>query len=109
MQGVDNRLISYVGSQFDFFQQTQAYQKALRKRQVWVEPKLAELKQWHQGEKFRLRGAFKVNIEVLLKAAGQNIKQLLKAKTQQNKPQPPTTIAVIPLFSGYHLVWSGLA
>lgn len=77
------------------YQETEAYKKAMRKRQVWVEPKFAEVKQWHQGEKFRLRGLFKVNIEALLKAAGQNIKQLLKAKTHQNEPKSPASIAVI--------------
>ncbi|MBZ0292378.1 MAG: transposase [Anaerolineae bacterium] len=75
----------------------------MRKRQVWVEPKFAEVKQWHQGEKFRLRGLFKVNIEALLKAPGQNIKQLLKAKTHQNGPKPPASIAVIQLSSLYNL------
>ena len=76
------------------YQQTEAYQKAMRKRQVWVEPKFAELKRWHQGRRFRLRGLFKVNIEALLRAAGQNIKQLLKAKTRQNRPYSPTGAAM---------------
>jgi hypothetical protein len=88
------------------YQQTEAYQKAMRKRQVWVEPKFAELKQWHQGRKFRLRGLFNVNIEALLKAAGQNIKQLLKAKLHQNGPKPPANAAVIRLFSPDTLNWS---
>lgn len=76
------------------YQQTAAYQKAMRKRQVWIEPKFAELKMWHQGRRFRLRGLFKVNIEALLKAAGQNIKQLLKTKTWQNRPNPPASAAI---------------
>jgi hypothetical protein len=29
------------------YQQTLAYQKALNKRKVWVEPLFAEGKQWH--------------------------------------------------------------
>lgn len=71
-----------------------AYQKAMRKRQVWVEPKFAEVKEWHQGARFRLRGLWKVNIEALLKASGQNIKQLIKA----GKEMPPTNIALcLPL------------
>ena len=53
---------------------TEAYAKAMRKRQVWVEPLFAEAKEWH----FRLRPAVnKVNIEGLLIAAGQNLKRLL--------------------------------
>jgi hypothetical protein len=86
------------------YQETEAYKKAMRKRQVWVEPKFAAVTQWHQGEKFRLRGLFKVNIEALLKAAGQNIKQLLKAKSRQNRPKPPASIAVIQPASLYNLV-----
>ena len=91
------------------YHETEAYKKAMRKRQVWVEPKFAEVKQWHQGEKFRLRGLFKVNIEALLKAAGQNIKQFLKARSHGNRPKPPTNAAVIPLFSTFHLVCVGSA
>ena len=78
--------------------------KAMRKRQVWVEPKFAEVKQWHQGEKFRLRGILKVNIEVLWKATRQNIKQLLKAKSRKNRPKPPENLAVIPLFLSSYLL-----
>lgn len=81
------------------YQQTQVYKKAMRKRQVWVEPKFAEVKQWHQGRRFRLRGILKVNIEGLLKAAGQNIKQLLKRKISSNTPKPPAYEAALRLIS----------
>jgi hypothetical protein len=54
-----------------------AYVKALRKRGVWVEPLVAEAKQWHGLHRFRLRRLEKVNGEVLLTAAGQNLKRLL--------------------------------
>jgi hypothetical protein len=37
------------------YQETPAYQKALRKRQVWVEPLFAEAKDWHGMRRFRLR------------------------------------------------------
>ena len=37
------------------YQQTLAYQKALNKRKVWVEPLFAEGKQWHGMGRFRLR------------------------------------------------------
>jgi len=80
------------------YHETAAYKKAMRKRQVWVEPKFAEVKQWHQGEKFRLRGLFKVNIEALLKATGQNIKQLLKVKSHNSRPKPPANMAALRLF-----------
>ena len=86
------------------YQQTTAYQKAMRKRQVWVEPKFAESKMWHQGRRFRLRGIRKVNIEGVFRAAGQNIKQLLKAKSRKNTPKPPINLALIPLISSNNLV-----
>jgi hypothetical protein len=35
---------------------TEAYAKAMRKRQVWVEPLFAEAKLWHGLSRFRLRG-----------------------------------------------------
>jgi transposase len=59
------------------YRNTEAYKKALRKRQVWVEPLFGEMKQWHQGRRFRLRRLRKVNIEGLIRVAGQNIKRLL--------------------------------
>jgi transposase len=64
------------------YQDTEAYQKALRKRLVWVEPLFGEAKQWHQRVRFRLRGLRRVNIEGVLTAAGQNLKRLLKAMTE---------------------------
>jgi transposase len=59
------------------YQDTEPYRKALRKRQVWVEPLFGEAKDWHGSRRFRLRRLEKVNIEALLIAAGQNIKRLL--------------------------------
>jgi hypothetical protein len=56
---------------------TEPYRKALRQRQVWVEPLFAEAKDWHGERRFRLRTLEKVNAEALLIAAGQNIKRLL--------------------------------
>jgi transposase len=58
---------------------TEAYKKAIRKRQVWVEPLFAEAKEWHGLRRFRLRGLINVNIQGLLIAAGQNLKRLLAA------------------------------
>ena len=83
------------------YQQTAAYQKAIRKRQVWVEPKFAESKLWHQGRRFRLRRIHKVNIEGIIRAAGQNIKQLLKGKHRQNRPQPPANAAALKLLPAF--------
>ncbi len=59
------------------FHQTAGYQKAMRKRQVWVEPLFGEAKDWHGLRRFRLRGLWKVNCEGLLTAAGQNLKRWL--------------------------------
>jgi hypothetical protein len=56
---------------------TFAYEKALRKRSVWVEPLFGEAKEWHGMRRFRLRRLEKVNIEALLIASGQNVKRLL--------------------------------
>jgi transposase len=68
------------------YRETEAYKKAMRKRQVWVEPLFGEGKQWHGMRQFRLRRLQKVNIEGLVRAAGQNIKRLLK---HQNRPPCP--------------------
>lgn len=75
---------------------TRAYQKAMRKRAVWIEPRFADLKLWHHGRRFRLRGLLKVNIEALLKATGQNIQQLLKTKTPGKLLHPAQAMAVTP-------------
>ena len=39
------------------YHQTEPYQKAMRKRQVWVEPLFAEAKEWHGMRRFRLAAA----------------------------------------------------
>lgn len=54
------------------------YEKALRKRRVWVEPLFAEAKGWHGMRRFRLRRLEKVNAEALMIAVGQNVKRLLE-------------------------------
>jgi transposase len=61
------------------YRETAAYQKAMRKRQVWIEPLFAEAKDWHGLRRFRLRGLANVNCQGLLVAAGQNLKRLLAA------------------------------
>ena len=70
------------------YQPTQAYKKALRKRQVWVEPLFAEGKDWHGMRRFRLRRLWRVNCEALLRAAGQNLKRLLKKRGWGRHPFP---------------------
>jgi len=59
------------------YHETEAYQKAMRKRSVWVEPLFGEAKHWHGLRRFRLRGLWKVNCEALVTAAGQNLKRWL--------------------------------
>jgi hypothetical protein len=76
------------------YQQSWYYKKAMRKRQVWVEPLFGEAKQWHQMRRFLLRRVEKVNIEGLIKAAGQNIKRLLNAERWSKKLDPAGAMAL---------------
>ncbi len=69
----DERYVDRVKS----YRGTFAYEKALRKRRVWVEPLFGEAKDWHGLRRFKLRRLEKVNIEALLIASGQNIKRLV--------------------------------
>ncbi len=71
-----------------FYQTTEAYKKALRKRSVWVEPLFAEGKEWHGMQRFRLRELWRVNCEGLMRAAGQNLKRLLKKRGWGRRPFP---------------------
>lgn len=70
------------------YHQTEAYQKAMRKRKVWVEPLFAEAKDWHGLRRFRLRLLWRVNCEALRIAAGQNLKRLLKKRGWGRRPFP---------------------
>ncbi len=70
------------------YHHTEAYQKAMRKRKVWVEPLFAEAKDWHGMRRFRLRLLWRVNIEALRIAAGQNLKRLLKKRGWGRRPFP---------------------
>jgi transposase len=67
---------------------TEAYKKAYRKRTVWVEPLFAEGKDWHGMRRFRLRRLWRVNCEGLMRAAGQNLKRLLKKRGWGRRPCP---------------------
>jgi hypothetical protein len=53
------------------------YEKALRKRGVWVEPLFGEAKEWHGMRRFRLSRLEKVNSEALMIATEQNVKRLV--------------------------------
>ena len=79
------------------YHSTEPYKKALRKRQVWVEPLFAEGKDWHGMRRFRLRRVFRVNSEALMRAAGQNLKRLLKKRGWGRRPYPTEALHA-PLF-----------
>jgi transposase len=77
------------------------YEKALRKRRVWVEPLFAEAKDWHGMRRFRLRRLQKVNIEALLIASGQNVKRLLTFEGRRPK-KTAQAAALRPLVTTGH-------
>jgi transposase len=77
------------------YYQTEAYQKALRKRKVWVEPLFAEAKDWHGMRRFRLRQLWRVNCEALVTAAGQNLKRLLRKRGWGRRPFPAEAVALM--------------
>jgi hypothetical protein len=55
---------------------------------VWVEPLFGEAKDWHGLRRFRLRRLWRVNIEALRIAAGQNLKRLLSRYGWGRRPFP---------------------
>ena len=73
------------------YHQTSAYEKAMAKRRVWVEPLFGEAKDWHGLSRFRLRRLWKVNVEALLIATGQNLKRLLRKRGWGRRPWPNGT------------------
>jgi len=78
------------------YRETWPYQKALRKRKVWIEPLFAEAKEWHGVRRFRLRRLKKVNIEALIIAAGQNIKRLMGASRRGPRSLPQAAALHFP-------------
>jgi transposase len=72
------------------------YEKALRKRKVWVEPLFAEAKEWHGMRRFRLRRLRTVNTEALMVAAGQNIKRLVGASRRGPRSLPQAAALHFP-------------
>jgi len=73
------------------YHQTEAYEQAMGKRKVWVEPLFAEAKDWHGLRRFRLRRLWKVNCEALGTATGQNLKRLLSWRGWGRRPWPGGT------------------
>jgi hypothetical protein len=103
MRSFDEELLERVRA----YRGSAPYEKALRKRRVWVEPAFGEAKEWHGMRRFRLRRLRRVNMEAMVIAAGQNIKRLLtfpfrepRRLAQAEALRPPA-----PLFSvvGYPL------
>jgi transposase len=78
------------------YHQTFAYQKAMNKRKVWVEPLFAEAKDWHGMRRFRLRRLWRVNCEALVTATGQNLKRLLQKRGWGRRPFPAEAAATVP-------------
>jgi hypothetical protein len=70
------------------YQASEPYQKAIRKRSVWVEPLFGEAREWHGLRRFRLRRLWRVNTEALLTASGQNLKRLLSRAGWGRRPFP---------------------
>jgi hypothetical protein len=81
------------------YRQLPAYERAIRKRKVWMEPLFGEAKVLHGLRRFRLRGLHKVNMEGLMVAAGQNLKRLLKHGGAQKWPAPSTLTAFLKLIA----------
>ena len=78
------------------YHQTSAYQKAIDKRKVWVEPLFAEAKEWHGMRRFRLRRLWRVNCEALVTASGQNLKRLLQKRGWGRRPFPTEAVMAVP-------------
>ena len=70
------------------YRELPAYERAIRKRKVWLEPLFAEAKVLHGLRRFRLHGLHKANIEGLMVAAGQNLKRLLNHRGTWRWPTP---------------------
>ena len=77
------------------YHQTDAYQRAMDKRKVWVEPLFAEAKDWHGMRRFRLRRLWRVNCEAQIIAAGQNLKRLLQKRGWGRRPFPTQAVAAL--------------
>jgi hypothetical protein len=74
---------------------TAPYATAMRNRQVWVDPLVAEAKDWHGRRRVRVRGRAKVNGEALLIAAGQTLKRVLRWRGWGRRPFPSGVAGVV--------------
>jgi hypothetical protein len=74
----------------------EAYKKAIRKCQVWVEPLFAEAKEWHGLRRLRLRGLMNANIQGLLIATGQNLKRFLSTTGWGQRHAPCGSLLALP-------------
>jgi hypothetical protein len=75
------------------YHETEVCKKAMRKRQVWIEPLFAEAKQWHGMGRMRLRTLERANCEVLVTASGQNVKRLMEFGGSE--PGRPAQVAAL--------------
>lgn len=75
---------------------TEPYKKAIRKRQVWVEPLFAEAKEWHGLRRLRVCGWMSANILGLLIATGQNLKRFLAAIGWGRRCAPSGSLVALP-------------
>jgi hypothetical protein len=73
--------------------ETFPYEKALRKRRVWVESLFAEAKDRHGLRRFRLSRLEKLDAEALLIASCQNVERLLTFGTR--RPRRETRAAAL--------------
>ena len=78
------------------YHETETYKKAIRKRQVWVEPLFAEAKEWHGLRRLRLRGLMNANIQGLLIATGQNLKRFLATSGWGRRHAPCGSLVALP-------------
>jgi Transposase DDE domain len=110
---IHRNLREYLTERVRAYHQTPAYEKAMGKRKVWIEPLFGEAKQWHGLRRFRLRRLWKVNCEALITAAGQNVKRLLQKCEWRRRPVPSGTAERIPCFqeeiAAISLLWRGSA
>lgn len=94
------RVYRHVGEEYlervHSYEQTLASQKALRKRQMWVELLFAEAKEWHGMRRFRLRRLWRVNGEARVTAAGHTLQHLLKKRGWRRHPFPTEAVASAP-------------
>ena len=75
---------------------TEAYKTAIRTRHVWVEPLVAEAKEWHGLRRLRLRGLHNASIQGPLIAAGQNLKRVLAATGRGRRHAPRGSLMALP-------------